>query len=162
MLPRMAKDLMWATPPDVRQNYDHTCWAAVMQAFCAVSPGRPKLDQEQIFEAFKRYALEDESMSRSGLRTLLSAVQFGLGVVEVTPESFLAGPELIYQKLTAGHVVMGYWETKINGWHVGLAYGLSGRSISYQNPDSSSGGRLKDDLSYFAKKGPIVIGWRKW
>lgn len=153
---------MWATPPDVRQNYDHTCWAAVMEAFCAVSPGRPKLDQEKIFEQYKKTALPDESMSRQGLRTLLSDVRWGLGVVDVTTDGFMASPEFIYQKLTAGHVVLGYWEAKITGWHVGLAYGLAGRSVHYHNPDGSNGGRLRDDLTYFAKKGPLVVGWRKW
>jgi hypothetical protein len=158
----MAKDLVWAAPPDVRQNYDRTCWAAAMEAFCAVSPGRPKLDQEQIFTQYERFALPDESMSRAGLRALLKDVRWGMNMMEVTPEGFTASPEFLYQKLTAGHVFLGYWEPKISGWHVGLVYGLTGRTVHYLNPDDKTGGRLKDDLKYFAKKGPLVVGWRKW
>lgn len=158
----MAKDVQWKTPPDVRQNYDHTCWAAVMEAFCSVSPGRPKLDQEQIYDQYKKVALPDESMDRKGMHTLLKDVRWGLHVADVDAAGFTSSPEVIYQKLTAGHVVLGYWEDKIGGWHVGLAYGLAGRTILYHNPDSSTGGPLRDDLAYFGRKGPLIVGWRSW
>jgi hypothetical protein len=158
----MAKDILWATPPDVRQNYNNTCWAAVMESFCATAPGRPKLDQEQIFTQFERFALKDESMARKGLRTLFSDVRWGLNQMDCPAEAFSKGPEFLYQKLTAGNVILGYWETKIGGWHVSMAYGLKGRTVHYHNPDNSNGGRLKDDLGYFSKKSPVVVAWRKW
>jgi hypothetical protein len=158
----MAQDRMWKTPPDVRQNYDHTCWAAVMEAFCNVSPGRPKLDQEQIYDQFKKVALPDESMDRSGMRRLLGDVRWGIAVTEPAADVFTAGPDFLSQKLGSGHVVLGYWEQKIGGWHVGLAYGISGRAVLYLNPDDKTGGLLRDDLSYFGRKGPLIVGSRKW
>jgi len=158
----MAKDVLWPAPPDVRQNYDRTCWAAVMESFCRSAPGRPKLDQEQIFEQFKKWALPDESMSRKGLQILFADQRFGLASMEVAAPVFTKDPLLLSQKLGHGNVILGYWEQKITGWHVGMAYGLSGRVVHYHNPDSSTGGRLKDDLVYFGKQGPLVMAWRKW
>jgi hypothetical protein len=158
----MAKDVLWTAPPDVRQNYDRTCWAAVMESFCRSAPGRPKLDQEQIFEQFKKWALPDESMSRAGLQTLFKDPRWGLASMEVDTKVFTASPLFLSQKLASGNVILGYWESKINGWHVSMAYGLVGSTVHYHNPDNSSGGRLKDNLSYFGKKGPLVVAWRKW
>jgi hypothetical protein len=161
----MAKDVLWKAPPDIRQNYDHTCWAAVMEAFCKSSPGRPKLDQEQIFVQYKHVALPDESMDHKGMHRFLSDIRWGLGCVEVTTHVFSSDPAFLYLKLKAGNVIMGYWESRIGvdgGWHVGLAYGLTGRTVHYLNPDNDIGGLLRDDLSYFGRKGPLVVGWRKW
>ena len=158
----MAKDLVWAMPPYVKQNYDHTCWAAVMESFLASSPGRPKLDQEQVFTQFSKYALDDESMGRPGLRILFRDPRWGLKQMECPADAFTGSAEFLYQKLTAGNVILGYWEPKISGWHVGLAFGLRGRAVSYMNPDSNTGGLLSDDLNYFGRQGPLMVAWRAW
>ncbi|MEZ5428209.1 MAG: hypothetical protein R2747_18205 [Pyrinomonadaceae bacterium] len=159
----MSKKI-WKAPPDVRQDYDDTCWAAVLEAFCASNPGRPKLKQAEIVEQFDKFSFSatDGTLTRHGLHTMLRDHRFGLKTEEADHEYFSSTPAYLNNKLGAGMVIIGYWEPKISGWHVGLIYGLDDKTVHYLNPDFSSGGLLKSDISYFGTKGKLVIGWRAW
>ncbi|MBN1676027.1 MAG: hypothetical protein JXR37_33595 [Kiritimatiellae bacterium] len=154
----------WAAPKDVRQDYDDTCWAAVMESFCWSNPGRPKVSQEEIRKQYNHvcHAGKDGTMTRRGLHILFADVRFGLKSMEATPGAFTSA--FLYQKLQRGHVVLGYWESKISGWHVGLVYGLSGVSVSYLDPDYQHGGLLTASISHFAAlgRGNVVVASRRW
>lgn len=157
-------DVSWNPPPNVRQDYNDTCWAAVMESFCAASPGRPKVTQDEIVKQFGKYCYSstDGTMTRRGLHILFGDKRFGLKVMEVAPNAFSA--LLVSQKLGHGLVPIGYWERRISGWHVGLIYGISGGTVHYHNPDFSNGGRLTDPVSHFcpSRKGNLILAWRAW
>lgn len=155
---------IWNAPPDVRQDYDDTCWAAVLEAFCAASPGRPKLKQAEIVKQFEKFSFSatDGTLTRQGLHTMLRDHRFGLKTEEADNAYFKKTPAYLNNKLAAGMVVIGYWEPKIGGWHVSLIYGLNGTKVYYLNPDFSNGGLLTSEVSYFGQKGKMVIGWRAW
>ena len=155
---------VWTAPPDIRQDYSDTCWAAILEAFCAASPGRPPIKQAEIVKQFDKFTFSatDGTMTRHGMHTMLRDVRFGLKTEDVDHEYLSKTPAYLLQKLGAGMVVIGYWEQKINGWHVSLIYGLDGTKVSYLNPDYSNGGLLTDELTYFGKKGKVLLGWRAW
>jgi len=157
-------DIMWTAPPDIRQDYHDNCWAAVLEAFCAAAPGRPKVKQGPITEQFSKLCVSktDGTMTRQGLFTMFKDVRFGLKSMEVAPEAFT--PLLLSQKLGYGHVILGFWEKRIHGWHVGLAYGIKGNDVSYLNPDFKWGGLGKTPIDTFRTpgKGNLVVAWRAW
>ncbi|HUT33145.1 MAG TPA: hypothetical protein VNE39_06690 [Planctomycetota bacterium] len=157
-------DVSWSPPPDIRQDFDDTCWAAVIEAFCAASPGRPKVKQGDIVDQYgsQCYSRTDGTMTRKGLHLLFSDVRFGLKSTEVAPGAFSA--LLVSQKLGRGLVPIGYWESRIGGWHVALIYGIAGSTVSYQDPDFAHGGRRLTSTSHFrpASKGNLIVAWRAW
>jgi len=154
----------WAAPSDVRQDYSDNCWAAVLEAFCAANPGRPKVKQADIVKQYDKvcHAGSDGTMTRRGLHILFADVRFGLKATEVTPSAFTSSH--LYQKLQRGHVILGYYESRIGGWHVSLAYGLSGETVSYLDPDSDHGGKRIVSISHFrpSSRGNLVVASRAW
>ncbi len=155
--------IRWAPPPDVRQDYGDTCWAAVMEAFCQAAPGRPKVTQSEIVEQFEGLCVSDRdgTMTRRGLHVIFRDLRFGLDPVEVAPGAF--SDVLMKQKLGRGHVLLGYWERQLPGWHVGLAYGLSGQQLSYLNPDYRNGGLIENPIAYFKlPRGNLIVAARRW
>lgn len=162
----MGKKLL-DKPSDVRQDYGDTCWAAVLESFCAASSGRPKTKQADFVKQFDHLCVggktgKDGTMSRAGMHTMFKDVRFGLKVEEVTADYFKSTEEYLAIKLASGLVILGYWEKFIPGWHVGLVYGIDGKSVSYMNPDFAQGGFLKNNLDYFATKSNLIVAWRAW
>ncbi len=160
----MAAPILWKEPPDVRQDYDDNCWAAILEAFCAVAPGRPKIGQAQITKEFGNlsFSKTDGTMTRKGLYVMFADVRFGLKATDVAPAAF--SELLLREKLGMGHVILGYYESKIGGYHVNLVYGINGTSVSHLDPDYSHGGLLKSPLAHFNPKDKDnpVIAWRAW
>ncbi|MCU0728366.1 MAG: hypothetical protein MUE73_21705, partial [Planctomycetes bacterium] len=104
----------------------------------------------------------DGTMTRQGLFTMFKDIRFGLKFMEVEPAAFT--PLLLSQKLGHGHTILGFWEKRIPGWHVGLAYGIKGSDVSYLNPDFKWGGLGTTSIDHFktAGKGNLVVAWRAW
>ncbi len=155
---------LWNPPPDVRQDFDDTCWAAVLEAFCAASPGRPPITQAEVVAQFDKFTFSatDGTLTRHGMHTMLRDVRFGMKTESVSNNYFSSTPAYLFGKLGAGMVIIAYWEQKIGGWHVGLIYGIDDSTVSYLNPDSKNGGFLKDEIGYFGQKGKLIVGWRAW
>ena len=154
-------------PADIRQTYGYSCWAAVLESFCASTAGRPKVKEIDLLNQFEKLTVgggktNDFTMSRVGMHTMFKDARFGLKTEEVTAGFFTSSEEYLPQKLAKGLVIVGYWEKFIPGWHVGLVYGIDGRIVSYMNPDFTKGGYLKNDLSYFGEKSNLVVAWRSW
>lgn len=160
----LAMRIMWERPPDIRQEYHDTCWAAVLEAFCRIVPGRPHLRQGELKREFGNLSnsLLDHKVPLDGIRRLFSDHRFGLEIEEVSPAYFANTPTFLFQKLQSGPVIIGYWEPSTNGWHLSLIYGMDRAVVSYQNPDTDDGGYLTNDIEYFALKGNILIGSRRW
>jgi hypothetical protein len=106
---------------------------------------------------------KDGTMSRAGMHTMFKDQRFGLNVEEISSKYFQSTIEYLPIRLQKGLVILGYWETFIPGWHVGLVYGIDDKSVSYMNPDYTKGGYLKNDLSYFTSgKGNLIVAWPAW
>jgi hypothetical protein len=152
------------TPPDIRQRSSDTCWAAVLEAFCRVTPGRPRLDQDELLRQFGKLSNSplDRKIPLDGIRRLFSDHRFGIEIEEVSHTYFAKTPAFLFQKLQTGPVIIGYWEPATNGWHLSLIYGMDKTSVFYLNPDMDGGGYLTNDIEYFSSKGNIIIGSRRW
>lgn len=156
--------IIWETPPDIRQRSNDTCWAAVLEAFCRTSPGRPKLDQNDLFTEFSSLCNSelDHKMPLNSMRRMFADPRFGLEIEEVSNAFFKSSPSFVFKKLAAGMIIVGYWEPKTNGWHVVLVYGIDETKLLYMNPDAPDGGLLTDDIAYFASRGNILVASRRW
>lgn len=156
--------IIWETPPDERQTSHDTCWAAVLAAFCRVCPGRPQIDQQALLREFGNLSNSplDRKIPLDGIRRLFADPRFGIEIEEVSQTYFANTPAFLFQKLKAGPVIIGYWEPSTNGWHLSLIYGIDKTIVSYPNPDMDDGGLLENELEYFAMKGNILIGSRRW
>ena len=155
---------MWEPPPDIRQRSLDTCWAAVLDAFCRVSPGRPQLNQDELLRDFGKLANSplDRKIPLDGIRKLFSDHRFGIEIEEVSNNYFASTPAFLFQKLKTGQVIIGYWEPATTGWHLSLIYGMDETVVLYLNSDKENGGYLTNDIKYFTSKGNILIGSRRW
>lgn len=156
--------ISWETPPDIRQRSDDTCWAAVLEVFCCVSPGRPQLNQDEFLREYGKLSNSplDRKIPLDGIRRLFADHRFGIELEEVSNHYFRNTPEFLFQKLQTGPVIVGYWEPSTTGWHLSLIYGIDKTVVSYLNPDKDDGGYLTKDIEYFCSKGNILIGSRRW
>ncbi len=163
-------NIQWVTPEDQRQTWNNSCWAAVLSTFCKGSPGRPTVTEKDLADYYDRendrtYTYADGTIKPEGLRKIFSEPRFGLKIEAWDPATFTAKPAYLAQKLGAGWVILAYYEPKIGGGHVCLVYGINDNTVAYQNPDASTGGLLRDDLSYFEHKpvgGKMLVVWRAW
>lgn len=163
-------DVIWSAPEDYRQSWKNSCWAAVLHAFCKGTPGRPKLTEKEIADFYdsetnRTWTFEDGTIKPEGFQKLLTEARFGMKTEQWDPETFTGKPDHMAQKLGSGWVILGYHEPKISGGHACLVYGIQGKKVHYLNPDASSGGLLKDDISYFKgklKNGKLIVAWRSW
>lgn len=148
-------------PTPVYQTYNDTCWAAVMEAFCSVALGRPKVTEAEIIAQYDKYCYKDGTMKMQGLWAILGDVRFGLKRNYV-PSSGFTGSYL-YQKLCSGYVIIGYWEVAIGGKHVALIYGADGDFVYFMNPDDQIGGNKIMSINHFSGSGmDLTIGWQRW
>jgi hypothetical protein len=156
--------ILWDPPPDIRQHRNDTCWAAVLAAFFAVTPGRPKIDQFAIFEEFQHLCNSDHDkrIELGRMKVLFADHRFGLIVEEVSAKYFMTAYGFLFHKLKTGPMIVGYWEPVMSSWHGVLVYGLDGSILHFLNPDSESGGLLTNNIEYFCSKGNILVASRKW
>jgi|WetSurMetagenome_2_1015567.scaffolds.fasta_scaffold586441_2 hypothetical protein len=149
-------------PTPVHQTYTDTCWAAVIQAFCSVAIGRPKVTEEQIIREYDSYCHKDGTLTLKGLWAILGDIRFGLSRNYVSSKNFTS--DYLYQKLCSGYVVIGYHEIAINGKHVGLIYGIDDDSVYYMNPDAGvTGGNKTMSINHFTGSGSdLIVGGQKW
>ena len=153
--------MIHSAPTPVYQSYTDTCWAAVMEAFCAVAHGRPKVTEAQIISEYSGYCYQDGTLKMDGLWALLGDLRFGLKRNYITAGGFTGS--YLYQKLCSGYVIIGYYEVAIGGKHVGLIYGVDGSYVYYMNPDSMIGGNKVMSISHFSGPGGnIIIGSQQW
>lgn len=156
--------IIWETPPDIRQRSSDTCWAAVLEAFCRVSPGRPQLSQDELLREYAKLSNSplDRKIPLDGIRRLFAEHRFGIEIEDVSHTYLEQTPTFLLHKLQTGPVIIGYWEPETNGWHLSLVYGIENNIVSYLNPDMDGGGYLKNEIAYFSLKGNILIGSRRW
>lgn len=148
-------------PTPVYQTYTDTCWAAVMEAFCSVAPGRPTVTEEQIIAEYAKYCYKDGTMKMNGLWALLGDVRFGLNRNCIYSSGFTGS--YLYQKLCSGYVIIGYYEVAIGGKHVALIYGVDGSYVYFMNPDSLIGGNKVMSINHFTGSSTeLVIGSQRW
>jgi hypothetical protein len=155
---------IWAPPPDIRQEHRDICWAAVLEVFCSITPARPRMKQGEIVREFIDLCNSelDWKMPLDGLRRLFVDPRFGLQIEEVSNVYFTKTPNFLLQKLRSGYVILGYWEPRTHGWHVGLIYGLDGCRVHYLNPDNVDGGLLANELEYFGERGNLIVASQRW
>ena len=142
--------IIWETPPDIRQRSSDTCWAAVLEAFCRVSPGRPQLSQDELLREYG--SLSNSSLDRKipldGIRRLFAEHRFGIEIEEVSHTYFAKTPA---SWCTNCRTVRYYrlLGTATNGWHLSLVYGIENNVVSYLNPDMEGGGHLKNEIAIY-------------
>ncbi len=148
-------------PTPVYQTYNDTCWAAVIEAFCSVAIGRPKVTEAEIIAQYDKYCYKDGTMKMQGLWAILGDVRFGLKRNYIASSGFTGS--YLYQKLSSGYVVIGYYEVAIGGKHVALIYGVDGDFVYFMNPDSSIGGNKIMSINHFSGAGmDLIIGRQAW
>lgn len=154
-------------PRLVVQETNTSCWAAVLESWLAIIPGRnwrPK--QSELMEMYPDLTFDDGSIKPKELVAQI-APQAGMSATWISASSFTA--EFLAGKLqTDGHLVIGYKETSRSrqGGHVVVCYGVGrpdgkNQQISVMDPSKDAGYRNRD-FSYFqtlpSENNKILIG----
>ena len=156
-----------ALPKLVSQTYDTSCWAAVLESWIGILPGRTWRPKESdLIDMYPDKTYADGSVIPSELSGDIANIS-GMDNEWIAQSSFT--PEYLAGKLSSkGHLVIGYNRGR-RGGHVVVCYGVGRPTggeqlVSVMDPSGGEGYKNRS-LSAFnplASQGnKIFIGWPK-
>ena len=155
-----------ALPKLVFQTFSTSCWAAVIESWLGILPGRKvRTTQAELLDMYPDKTYADGSVIPSELEGEI-AKSFGMACEWIAPSSLTA--EFVAKKLsTYGHLVIGYSRGS-RGGHVVVCYGVgrptgSQQLVSVMDPSNGDGGYRNREFSKFvgmpSQGSKLFIGW---
>lgn len=163
----MAESYYKALPKLVVQETNTSCWAAVLESWLGILPGRnwrPK--QSELMDMYPDLTFGDGSIKPKEFVAQI-APQAGISATWISSTSFTA--EYLAGKLKDdGHLIIGYKDNSrsVQGGHVVVCYGIgrpqgTGQLVSVMDPSKGAGYRNRE-FSYFnalpSENNKILIG----
>jgi hypothetical protein len=141
-------------PRKAVQQGEETCWAAVMEAWLAETPNRPRRTQDELVQYYIYSGQTDSQMTTVARDALMDYT--------IPPQETGANgsvdPDFIADKLkNKGYVVLGFQLGDGTG-HLVLVYGITNWIVAVMDPDggqyySATVASFQDDVWF--------IGWPK-
>ncbi|HQU82093.1 MAG TPA: papain-like cysteine protease family protein [Pyrinomonadaceae bacterium] len=154
-------------PKNVVQETNKSCWAAVLESWLGILPGRswrPK--QSELMDMYPDLTFSDGSIKPKEFVAQI-APQTGMSCSWIDA-STLTASYLADKLQTEGHLIIGYLDSSrsVRGGHVVVCYGVGrpdgkNQKVAVMDPSKDAGFKNRD-LSYFkplpSENSKILIG----
>ncbi len=146
------------------QQFDPTaCWAASLEWWARAIGNRTVVDQLNLLNVYSAYWDSRDpdtnpdygTVSAANLKRILRDSRWSMDVAEIRPSSFSC--QYVNSKMGHGPIIVGYYDTGVQGNHVVVSFGASATHVAVMDPN---GARFRGHRAdYFHHGSGIIVSW---